>query len=144
MTSITFEMFTIQCITTLVWMVVCRRMISSANCLPIWPSCMWSAAIILSWVFWALDFWLALIQVTLPKRKWHRSYYYNQIFYWPGVWSSRDELQKLRRIERTFVPRTHEHEKSVAKLRLWERAVERFRGWYHPKDMEQLNQRASS
>lgn len=61
-----------------------------------------------------------------------------------GVWSSREELLKLRRIERTFVPRTNEFEKSVAKLRLWERAVDRFRGWYQPKEMEQLNMRESS
>lgn len=89
-----------------------------------------------------LDFWPDLTQVRYINTIWSQTDYY--ILSNLGVWSSREELVKLRRVERTFVPRTNEHEKSVAKLRLWERAVERFRGWYHLKEMEQFNQKASS
>lgn len=48
-----------------------------------------------------------------------------------GYWSGRDELLRLRQVERTFVPCARpERDAAVAKLRGWERAVERFRGWY--------------
>lgn len=53
-----------------------------------------------------------------------------------GVWSSRDELIKLRKIDRTFIPRPEQHEKCLARLRLWEKAVDRFKGWYNPNDLE--------
>lgn len=52
------------------------------------------------------------------------------------MWSSRDELIKLRKIEKIFVPRPDQYEKCIAKLHFWERAVDRFRGWYNPKDLE--------
>lgn len=39
------------------WTEVCPRTISSANCLPISPSCMLSVAITRSSVFWVLGFW---------------------------------------------------------------------------------------
>lgn len=48
-----------------------------------------------------------------------------------GFWTSREELVRMRRIDRTFVPAAAGvRDVRVAKLRDWERAVERFRGWY--------------
>lgn len=48
-----------------------------------------------------------------------------------GFWSGRDELLRLRQIERTFVPGDGQtREAALAKQRGWERAVDRFRGWY--------------
>lgn len=47
-----------------------------------------------------------------------------------GVWSSRDELIKLRKVERTFVPNEGNYERCITKMKCWERAVVRFKGWY--------------
>lgn len=48
-----------------------------------------------------------------------------------GFWTGRDELLRLRQIERTFVPADAQtREACVATQRGWERAVDRFRGWY--------------
>lgn len=49
-----------------------------------------------------------------------------------GVWKSRDELIRLRKVERTFVPNESIHERYMAKMKNWERAVGRFKGWYQP------------
>lgn len=49
-----------------------------------------------------------------------------------GIWNSRDELIKLRKIERVFVPNEGVHERSMIKMKNWERAVGRFKGWYQP------------
>lgn len=47
-----------------------------------------------------------------------------------GVWNSRDELTKLRKVERIFVPNPNNYEKAMQKMKHWERAVDRFKGWY--------------
>lgn len=47
-----------------------------------------------------------------------------------GIWHSRDELIKLRKVERTFVPNPTSYEKAMEKMKHWERAVGRFKGWY--------------
>lgn len=49
-----------------------------------------------------------------------------------GIWSSRDELVKLRKVERVFVPNESVYERSMNKMKNWERAVNRFKGWYQP------------
>lgn len=56
--------------------------------------------------------------------------------YFLGIWKSRDELIKLRQIERTFIPRNDRHKASIRSLECWKRAVDRFKGWYRPTDME--------
>lgn len=47
-----------------------------------------------------------------------------------GIWKSRDELIRLRKVERTFVPNESVHERYTDKMKNWERAVGRFKGWY--------------
>lgn len=47
-----------------------------------------------------------------------------------GIWKSRDELIKLRKVERVFVPNENIHERCTMKMKNWERAVGRFKGWY--------------
>lgn len=51
-----------------------------------------------------------------------------------GVWQERDDLTKLRKVEKTFEPRKNKHEKAIAKMKSWERAIERFKGWYLVKE----------
>lgn len=47
-----------------------------------------------------------------------------------GIWKSRDELIKLRTVERTFVPNSNNYQSAMEKMKHWERAVNRFKGWY--------------
>lgn len=47
-----------------------------------------------------------------------------------GIWKSRDELIKLRKVERIFVPNESIHERCMSKMKNWERAIGRFKGWY--------------
>lgn len=51
-----------------------------------------------------------------------------------GIWKSRDELVKLRKIDRIFIPHKDRHLASKKTLESWKRAVERFKGWYRPSD----------
>ena len=45
-----------------------------------------------------------------------------------GVWSSMEELEKVRRSQHLFVPQRDEAA-CVADYKQWQRAVERSRGW---------------
>lgn len=47
-----------------------------------------------------------------------------------GVWKDRDELLRLRKVEKVFVPRPEINSKCLETLREWEKACNRFRGWY--------------
>lgn len=47
-----------------------------------------------------------------------------------GIWKSRDELIRLRKVERIFTPNEENHERCMTKMKNWERAVCRFKGWY--------------
>lgn len=47
-----------------------------------------------------------------------------------GIWKTRDELIKLRKIERVFTPNDGVHDRFMSKMKNWERAVGRFKGWY--------------
>lgn len=47
-----------------------------------------------------------------------------------GVWKSRSQLTKMRKIDRVFNP-DKEHGGIIKKrMDAWERALERFKGWY--------------
>lgn len=48
-----------------------------------------------------------------------------------GVWKNRDELIKLRDVDRIFIPNENNYTNASEKLKCWERAVERFKGWYN-------------
>lgn len=47
-----------------------------------------------------------------------------------GIWSSRDELTKLRKVEKTFVPNIGNYNRVSSRMKNWERALERFKQWY--------------
>lgn len=48
-----------------------------------------------------------------------------------GVWKDRDELLRLRKVEKIFVPRPEINSKCLGTLREWEKACNRFKGWYN-------------
>lgn len=47
-----------------------------------------------------------------------------------GVWKDRNDLLRLRKVEKVFVPRPETNAKCMATLREWEKACNRFKGWY--------------
>ncbi len=47
-----------------------------------------------------------------------------------GVWKDRNDLLRLRKVEKVFVPRPEMYSKGVDALREWENACSRFKGWY--------------
>lgn len=61
-----------------------------------------------------------------------------------GIWRSRKEMQGLRKIERIFRPRTEYKMEYQNKMKSWERAVDRFRLWYSPEEIEMLQRTSVS
>lgn len=47
-----------------------------------------------------------------------------------GVWKSRAQLTKLRKIDRVFAPDNMNSAILRKRMSLWEKALERFKGWY--------------
>ena len=47
-----------------------------------------------------------------------------------GIWKSKEELKKLRSIDRVFVPNAERRLDYQSVIYQWKRAVERFREWY--------------
>lgn len=47
-----------------------------------------------------------------------------------NVWKSRDELLRLREIDKVFTPNENNFKTVLEKMKCWERAVDRFKGWY--------------
>lgn len=47
-----------------------------------------------------------------------------------GLWGSREEVMRLRQIDRVFEPNVKEQKKIRGRMELWEKALERFKGWY--------------
>lgn len=48
-----------------------------------------------------------------------------------GVWTERNDLLKLRKIEKVFVPRVEMNSKILDIFKEWEKACHRFKGWYN-------------
>lgn len=48
-----------------------------------------------------------------------------------GVWKSRKELKKLRKVERCFYPTTNKEliDRQKAELNMWVKAANRFKSW---------------
>lgn len=55
-----------------------------------------------------------------------------------NVWSSRDELLKLRKIDRLFTPNKDNHKSIVQRMDGWERALERFKYWYSSGELNEV------
>lgn len=55
-------------------------------------------------------------------------------FYSLGIWKNRNELLEFRKIDRIFTPAEHMKENYLFKMKDWERAVERLKGWYGAGD----------
>lgn len=51
-----------------------------------------------------------------------------------GIWKNRNELLEFRKIDRIFTPAEHMKENYLFKMKDWERAVERLKGWYGAGD----------
>ena len=51
-----------------------------------------------------------------------------------GIWKRREDLIQFREIDKVFEPNFDQREKSLLRMRSWERAVERFRKWYSDKE----------
>lgn len=47
-----------------------------------------------------------------------------------GVWSGKEELRRLRRVEREFVPNPNNQRAYAPELERWEKAVQRFLAWH--------------
>lgn len=56
-----------------------------------------------------------------------------------GIWKSKDELSKLRRVKKVFHPRLQYRKVLETKMASWERAVDRFRSWYSPQELETVS-----
>lgn len=52
-----------------------------------------------------------------------------------GMWTSRDELVKMRKIDRVFEPDNRNGILIGKRMTAWERALDRFKGWYGHEDM---------
>ncbi|KAG4073437.1 hypothetical protein HA402_000661 [Bradysia odoriphaga] len=48
-----------------------------------------------------------------------------------GVWKDRNDLLRLRKVEKVFVPRPEIYSKCLESFRAWEKACNRFKGWYN-------------
>lgn len=53
-----------------------------------------------------------------------------------GVWKDRSDMAKLRKIDRVFAP----NPSTIIKRRMdaWERALERFKGWYNHGELPEM------
>ncbi|CAB3378540.1 Hypothetical predicted protein [Cloeon dipterum] len=49
-----------------------------------------------------------------------------------GIWSGKEELLELRRVEREFVPHSDQHRVLAAEFEHWQCAVQRFLNWKKP------------
>jgi glycerol kinase len=47
-----------------------------------------------------------------------------------GVWSGKEELRRLRRVEREFMPNPNSQRAYAPELERWEKAVQRFLAWH--------------
>lgn len=56
-----------------------------------------------------------------------------------GVWSSKQQLLQVRKVEKTFYPNAKARDKRLRQMRAWERAVERFKKWYMLEDIKNLD-----
>lgn len=55
-----------------------------------------------------------------------------------GVWKSRSELVRMRKIDRVFVPDKKNGAIVVNRMESWERALERFKNWYSHGELREL------
>lgn len=55
-----------------------------------------------------------------------------------GVWKSRSEMVRMRKIDRVFRPNEENAERVVKRMESWEKALERFKGWYSTGELEEL------
>lgn len=55
-----------------------------------------------------------------------------------GIWKSRAELMKMRKIDRVFSPDPKHTEVMVKRMDAWERALERFKYWYSQGELQEL------
>lgn len=55
-----------------------------------------------------------------------------------GVWRSRLELVKMRKIERVFRPEGRNKDVIKKRMEAWERALERFKYWYSLGELTEL------
>lgn len=56
-----------------------------------------------------------------------------------GVWKSRTELVKMRKIDKVFIPADdNEAERVKSRMESWERALERFKHWYSHGDLSEV------
>lgn len=59
-----------------------------------------------------------------------------------GIWKNTSELCKLRKVEKVFTPRLELKQQLIKKMKSWERAVERFRGWYNTEELEMISSKS--
>lgn len=55
-----------------------------------------------------------------------------------GIWKSRAELVRMRKIDRVFVPDKKSGAIVVKRMENWERALERFKNWYSHGELQEL------
>lgn len=55
-----------------------------------------------------------------------------------GIWKEKNDMVKMRKIERVFYPNLKAREKKLKKMFDWERAVDRFKGWYNPEELHDM------
>jgi len=54
----------------------------------------------------------------------------SKLFYNLGVWKSKDDISKLRKIEKIFYPNKERQADYEKLIKDWKRAIERFKSWY--------------
>lgn len=47
-----------------------------------------------------------------------------------GLWKDKEEILKLRKIERSFKPRGNGEKSEEELMQIWSKALGRFLGWY--------------
>lgn len=56
-----------------------------------------------------------------------------------GIFKTKNDLTNFIEIEKVFKPREEKHEILMNGMQSWERAIERFRCWYNPKELKMLS-----